>query len=177
MTVMIKRYANRKLYNTETSRYITLKGISDLVREGQDVCVIDNETGEEITPIILSQILVDDQKQNRDHTGRVPGTVLTELIQRGSDVLYGMLRRSVDDVSDNLHEMRDNVRHWIQPTSEPAAPRASEIAISVHEAVERALRVIDLPTRSDIESLQKSLERLANALESFEARIGQHEEA
>ena len=66
MSVLIKRYANRKLYNPESSRYITLKGISELVHEGKDICVIDNETGEEITPIILSQILVDDQKQGRD---------------------------------------------------------------------------------------------------------------
>ena len=65
MAILIKRYANRKLYNTESSRYITLRGISELVREGHDICVIDNESGEEITPIVLSQILVDDQKENR----------------------------------------------------------------------------------------------------------------
>ena len=64
MPVLIKRYANRKLYNTASSRYITLKGISELIREGHDIQVIDNETGEDITSIALSQILVDDQKQH-----------------------------------------------------------------------------------------------------------------
>jgi len=170
MTVLIKRYANRKLDNTETSRYITLKGISELVREGKDICVIDNETGEEITPIILSQILVDDQKQHRDRTGHVPGTVLTELIQRGSDALYTILRRSVDDVSDNLHEMRDNVRHWIQPPSGSERVDRSELVRAVHEAVDRALQVADLPTRGEIEALNKNLERLVNLLESFDTR-------
>ncbi len=63
MAVLIKRYANRKLYNTDTSRYITLKGISELVRENRDIRVIDNETGDDITPIILSQILVDDRSR------------------------------------------------------------------------------------------------------------------
>jgi hypothetical protein len=87
-----------------------------------------------------------------------------------------MLRRSVDDVSDNLHGVRDNVRHWMHPAHESPTPGPSEISITIHEAVERALRVIDLPTRSDIESLQKSLERLASALEGFEARIGRSEE-
>ena len=61
MVILIKRYANRKLYNTDSSRYITLKGISELVRDGRDIQVIDNESGKDITPVVLSQILVDDQ--------------------------------------------------------------------------------------------------------------------
>lgn len=65
MPVLIKRYANRKLYNTDTSRYITLKGIAELVEAGDDVRVIDNETGEDITSITLSQILVDNERSNR----------------------------------------------------------------------------------------------------------------
>ena len=76
MTVLIKRYANRKLYNTDTSRYITLKGIAELVEQGEDVRVIDNETGEDISGVTLSQILVDNER--RDHA--VPRTLLSDLI-------------------------------------------------------------------------------------------------
>jgi polyhydroxyalkanoate synthesis repressor PhaR len=170
MTVLIKRYANRKLYNTESSRYITLKGISELVHEGRDVRVVDNETGEDITSIVLSQILVDDQKQQRDPDSAVPGRLLSELIQRGGDALFRVLRRGVDDAQDNISEIRDNVRRWIQPgqrrDSDP-----SEISRAVHQAVERVFRMIDLPTRSDLEALTKNLERLAAALEAFEARL------
>lgn len=173
MAILIKRYANRKLYNTESSRYITLKGISELVREGNDICVIDNETGEEITPIILSQILVDDQRENRggDRDSAVSGTLLTELIQRGGDALYSLVRRGVGDVETNLNEMRDNVRRWIKTPVDAARIDTSEITQTVHNAVERVLRVADLPTRGDLEALNKNLERLASALESFEARL------
>ncbi len=173
MAILIKRYANRKLYNTESSRYITLKGISELVREGHDICVIDNETGEEITPIVLSQILVDDQRENRgEREGAVSGTLLTELIQRGGDALYSLVRRGVGDVETNLNEMRDNVRRWIRtPADGSARFDTSEITQTVHSAVERVLRVADLPTRGDLEALNKNLERLASALESFEARL------
>jgi polyhydroxyalkanoate synthesis repressor PhaR len=62
MTVLIKRYANRKLYNTQSSRYITLKGIAELIDADEDVRVIDNETGEDITSVALSQILVDSER-------------------------------------------------------------------------------------------------------------------
>ncbi len=170
MAVLIKRYANRKLYNTESSRYITLKGISELIREGQEVCVIDNETGEEITPIVLSQILVDGQKQ-RDRGGSeaVPGRVLSELIQRGGDTLYGILRRSVDDAQENISDLRGNMRRWINPQASQFEP--AEIGRTVQHAVERVLRMIDLPTRSDVEALNKNLDRLASALEQFEARM------
>ena len=61
MAILIKRYANRKLYNTQTSRYITLKGIAELIESGREVRVIDNETGEDITSVTLSQILVDSE--------------------------------------------------------------------------------------------------------------------
>ena len=81
MTVLIKRYANRKLYNTDTSRYITLKGIAELVEQGEDVRVIDNETGEDISGVTLSQILVDNER--RDHA--VPRTLLSDLIQKSGD--------------------------------------------------------------------------------------------
>ncbi len=178
MAILIKRYANRKLYNTESSRYITLKGISELVREGHDICVIDNETGEEITPIVLSQILVDDQRENRgDRDPALSGTLLTELIQRGGDALYSLVRRGVGDVETNLNEMRDNVRRWIRTPADAARFDASEITQTVHNAVERVLRVADLPTRGDLEALNKNLERLASALESFEARLAAVEHA
>ncbi len=77
MNVLIKRYANRKLYNTHTSRYITLKGIAELIEAGDEIRVIDNETGEDITSVALSQILVDNERTSQ----RLPGSVLTELIQ------------------------------------------------------------------------------------------------
>ena len=62
MAILIKRYANRKLYNTETSRYITLKGIAKLLDEGESVQVVDKETGEDITQVALSQILVGNER-------------------------------------------------------------------------------------------------------------------
>ncbi len=171
MAVLIKRYANRKLYNTESSRYITLKGISELIREGKDIRVIDNESGDEITSIVLSQILVDDQKQGRDRDGANPlsGQMLSELIQKGGDALYGVLRRSVDDAQDNISEFRENVRRWMQAPHSQLDP--TEISSSVQQAVERVLKLVDLPTRSDLEALNKNLDRLASALEHFESRV------
>ena len=72
MPILIKRYANRKLYNTATSRYITLKGIAELLDDGEEVRVVDNETGEDITKVALSQILVDSERSNADAPSDAP---------------------------------------------------------------------------------------------------------
>lgn len=171
--VLIKRYANRKLYNTATSRYITLKGIADLIEAGEEVRVVDNETGEDITSVTLSQILVDTERSNR----RVPGTVLTDLIQRSGDVLYSALKRRVDDASEGFEELQRNVKKLLAPR-DGSERRADWIAIAtpdldrlVQRAVERVLRALDLPRRSDIEALEKRLDQVLDQLGARETRL------
>jgi polyhydroxyalkanoate synthesis repressor PhaR len=173
MAILIKRYANRKLYNTQTSRYITLKGIAELIESGREVRVIDNETGEDITSVTLSQILVDSERTNRT----VPGTLLSELIQRGGDVLYSALRKGVGDATDGLGGLQRNVRRFIGSRDRDAARLTEWIAYAAPDferllqgTLERVLRLLDLPGRSEIELLNKNLERVASALEELEAK-------
>jgi len=182
MAVLIKRYANRKLYNTQSSRYITLKGIADLLEAGEDVRVIDNESGEDITSITLSQILVDTERANR----AVPGNLLSGLFQRGGDALYEALSRGVDDASERLEDFQRTMRRLLrvrhdgeegeegtgEPGSEAGAARHRDwIAFSppdldqlVQRAIERVLKMLDLPTRADIDALNARLDRLTEAL-------------
>ena len=171
MTVLIKRYANRKLYNTQTSRYITLKGIAELLEADEDVRVIDNETGEDITSVALSQILVDSERSNRS----VPGTLLSDLIHRGGDALYGALRKGVGDASDSIEDFQRNVRRIIKVRDEESGKLGDWIAFGkpdvdrmVQNAVERVFKLLDLPHRSDIEALNKNLTRVAEAIERLE---------
>jgi len=164
--VLIKRYANRKLYNTETSRYITLKGIAELIEQGADVRVVDNETGEDITNVALSQILVDNERAQR----AVPRGLLSDLIQRSGDALYGALKRGVGD--EGLGGLQKNVREAIRHREEEATrwreSARAEWDEMVHGAVERVFRALDLPRRSDIEALNANLERVAAALEQLD---------
>jgi polyhydroxyalkanoate synthesis repressor PhaR len=79
---LIKRYANRKLYDTESKRYITLDGIAEMIRQQQDVKVIDHETGEDITALTQAQIIFEQERKLRSG---IPHTVFANLIQTGSD--------------------------------------------------------------------------------------------
>lgn len=173
MTVLIKRYANRKLYNTDTSRYITLKGIAELIERGEEVRVIDNETGEDITSVALSQILVDNERNQR----AVPRTLLSDLIQKSGDALYGAIKRSVGENEDGSisEKIQKNVRRAIRTREEEAqrwreaiGGARSEWDDMVHGAVERVFKALDLPRRTDIEALSENLERVAAALERLE---------
>jgi polyhydroxyalkanoate synthesis repressor PhaR len=171
MTVLIKRYANRKLYNTQTSRYITLKGIAELLEADEDVRVIDNETGEDITSVALSQILVDSERANRG----VPGSLLSDLIHRGGDALYGALRKGVGDASGSIEDFQRNVRRVIKVREEESGRLGDWIALGkpdvdriVQNAMERVLRLLDLPRRSDIEALNENLGRVAEAIDRLD---------
>jgi polyhydroxyalkanoate synthesis repressor PhaR len=83
----IKKYANRKLYHTNEKQYITLDGIAKLVRRGEAVQVLDNETGADITSSILAQVVL----QARGRSGApLPTTLLTDMIQLGGDTLASL---------------------------------------------------------------------------------------
>ena len=112
MAILIKRYANRKLYNTKSSRYITLKGIAELIDEGEEVRVIDNETGEDITEVALSQILVDTRRSK----SRPPSSLLNLIMERGGDALYDAIKRGVDDAGGGLGDLQDRFRRIIGET-------------------------------------------------------------
>ena len=175
MTILIKRYANRKLYNTETSRYITLKGIGELLELGEDVRVVDNETGEDISSATLSQIPVDGERGNRG----VPESVLSELIQKGGEAFIDAVKRGVGDASESIGDLQRNVRSAISSHEQDALNLRetweslrrewrADFDASLQSALERVLGSLDLPRRSDIETLNENLDRLARALEQQE---------
>lgn len=89
---VIKKYQNRKLYDTKDSCYITLDEIATLIRKGEDVTVVDNRTKADVTSIILTQILVDQEKANKSI---LPLTMLKNIIQRGQGSLFDFIQRYV----------------------------------------------------------------------------------
>jgi polyhydroxyalkanoate synthesis repressor PhaR len=82
-TVVIKRYGNRRLYNTAASRYVNLDDIAALVREGKDVKVVDARTGQDLTRVTLTQIITEDA---RDKPTGLPLELLRQLIVASDEV-------------------------------------------------------------------------------------------
>ena len=88
---IIKRYPNRKLYDTEAKRYVTLDSITQMIHEGQEVQVVDHETGEDLTNLTLSQIIFEQEKKG---SGLLPRALLTNLVRAGGDT-FEQVRRAL----------------------------------------------------------------------------------
>ncbi len=106
----IKRYPNRKLYDTEKKQYVTLDGIAVLIRKGEDVQVVDHSTGEDLTAVTLSQIIFEQEKKQ---SGCVPRNILAGLIQAGGDT-FGALRNALASPLDLLHDADSEIERRIQ---------------------------------------------------------------
>lgn len=88
---VIKRYSNRKLYDTERSRYVTLEEIARMIKEGEEVQIVDNKSGRDLTAITLTQIIYEEEKQK----SRMPLSMLRNLIQASGETLQDFWDRSV----------------------------------------------------------------------------------
>jgi polyhydroxyalkanoate synthesis repressor PhaR len=139
---LIKKYANRKLYDTRTSRYITLEGIADLVRDGHEIKVVDRDSGQDLTQVILSQIVLSEEKR---------GPV--RLVDAGADAIQERGQALLDYVRKTLNVPGD-IAHQVER-------RRSDLESMVDEAIERALRRLRIPSRHDIESLNERIDRLS----------------
>lgn len=85
---IIKRYANRKLYDTQHSRYVTLDQIAEMIRNGDDVKIIDNKSKEDLTSVTLAQIIFEEEKKQKSF---LPLQAMRNIIQTGGDSIRGMV--------------------------------------------------------------------------------------
>jgi polyhydroxyalkanoate synthesis repressor PhaR len=144
-THLIKKYANRKLYDTRTSRYITLEGIAQLVRDGHDIKVIDRDNGHDLTQVTLSQIVLSEEKRGP-----------ARLFDAGGEVLHDRGQALLDYVRKTLNVPSD-IRHQVER-------RRGDLEGLVDDAIERALRRLRIPSRRDIERINERLERMSAQL-------------
>lgn len=106
-TKVIKRYANRKLYDTERSCYVTLDEISQMIKEGDDVKVVDNKTKDDLTAVTLAQIIVEEEKKVQ----KMPLKLLRSIIQSGNEVLGDFYEKKL---ADPVKSLKEDVEHRVQ---------------------------------------------------------------
>lgn len=164
---VIKRYANRKLYDMSASCYITRDEISMIVESGEEVHVIDNRTGEDITTRTLTQILFDKEKAQRK---TLPLATLRGIFQSGGDLIARKITQPVNHLRDEAEETVRKV--WPGKTESgraECAPSAKENAKD--PATTKAadgLREIFESSQTAVDNLQRTLEERWNlALQSL----------
>ncbi|NWK96478.1 polyhydroxyalkanoate synthesis repressor PhaR [Sphingobium lactosutens] len=109
--VVIKKYANRRLYNTETSSYITLDLLSQMTREGREFVVVDAKTGEDITHNVLTQIIMEEEQRGKN---MLPVNFLRQLIAMYGDSMQSMvpqyLEASMDAFRKNQQQFQEAMK-------------------------------------------------------------------
>ena len=84
--IVLKKYANRRLYDTQQSAYVTLSSVADIIRQGKTIKAIDASTKEDVTAFVLTQIILDEAKNNN---ALLPAPLLHMIIRYGENVLHG----------------------------------------------------------------------------------------
>ncbi len=137
--VIIKKYANRRLYDTSTSSYVTLDHLSDLVRRGVDFEVRDAKTGEDLTRGVLSQIIFEQESKG---SGSLPTSFLRQLIKFYGQNVQAMLPAWLDMSMNSFAESQEKWRGMM-----PATPMALFEAQARRnmEMFERAMRMFEPP--------------------------------
>jgi len=175
---LVKRYSNRKLYDATGRRQITLDGIAQLVHAGEDVKVVDNDGGEDITTVILTEILLE---REREAAGPFSKSILTGLVRAGTATIE-QFRRTITGtglVQLAEQEVERVINTWVElgHMTEQEVLRTVESVIDKRrkqrgdgsgldeDGLQRVLRGANVPTREEFE-------RLAAQVHGLNVQIG-----
>lgn len=138
--IVIKKYANRRLYNTAKSSYVTLDHLSQMVRDGLDFVVRDAKSGEDITRSVLAQIIFEEESKGQN---MLPANFLRQLIRLYGDTLQGSvpayLEASMDTFARNQEKMREQIRNTLG--ANPAFQNFETLTRANMELFEQAMRM------------------------------------
>ena len=169
---VIKRYTNRKLYDTVESRYVTLDEIAEMVKAGAEVRILDNRTKEDLTSVTLAQIIFEEEKK----TSKMSLRTLRDLIRHGGE-------RAQQFVEDTQAELRGRVEGFRQAAQtlitkgQQTGDKARDLLASSQEAVSQLSRRLDERVRSAVEGManlpeiRRELGQIAQRLDELEKKL------
>jgi polyhydroxyalkanoate synthesis repressor PhaR len=167
---IIKRYTNRKLYDTVESRYVTLDEIAEMVKQGVEVKIIDNRTKEDLTSVTLAQIVFEEEKKKN----QMPLAVLREIIRRPGDALSGFIQKEVTprvaSIREEAESRIDKLLRREDGTTGPAET-AGDLLKTSQRTLEEWQRKIDERVKLVVENLLGNLPALGRDLHSLTDRL------
>ncbi len=176
--VIVKKYANRRLYNTESSSYITLENLAEMVRKDRDFVVYDAKTGDDITRTVLTQIIVEEEGKGN---ALLPTNFLRQLIGVYGSNVPNMVPKYLEQAMSNFAKQQETVRETVTKTLGPFLPpgieevgrknlammeRAMTLFTPFYPAEMKTEAVVETPVevREEITALRAEVERLQQEL-------------
>lgn len=186
MPRVIKKYSNRKLYDVEQSKYVTLEEVGTMIEQGIDIQVMDNESGEDISRKTLAHILLNLEKKQKS---MLPFPILKDLIQKGGDSVIEYTKRSImaglGAISAAEDEIEKAVRSFTEKglvTEEEAKKILKEFLNSVEkgkmnidkkleDSIRNVFSSFNLPTRVEHKKLKKRVSELEKRILDLEEML------
>jgi len=156
-TVIIKKYGNRRLYDTAGSRYVNLEDIAALIREGKEVKVADAKTGQDLTRVTLTQIITEDAK---DKPTGLPLELLRQLIIASDEVRQEFVMWYLKSAFDTYQKVQDAVQS-----------RLGEVQSAILSPVDMMKRFLSAPPPPPKAEAEPELDALRNRVAELEARL------
>jgi polyhydroxyalkanoate synthesis repressor PhaR len=174
--VIIKKYSNRRLYDTSHKRYITLEEIANLIKEGNEIKVIDSQTDEDITKVILMQVVLESEKNKEDI---LPTSFLHMLIKYGNklardffDNYFLMMFQPYLSLQEG---MKKNLRWWQEIGWLPSGPKFPPGMMNPFEAVAEGIKRqnsgLEKNGESEVASTSIDMELLMEKIKELEEKV------
>lgn len=166
---IIKRYSNRKLYDTVRSKYVTLEEIAEMIRLGEEVTIIDNKSKDDLTSATLAQIIFETEKKQ----SKMPLSMLRNLIQTSGDALQDFFDKSVkqpvETVRGSAHERVEEIKHSVEKLRDAATKSVTDLTDTVMRVFHRSeqdANAIAKKVEAILRRYEASFEELSRRLES-----------
>ncbi len=141
--ITIKKYANRRLYNTDTSTYVTLEDLAVMVKRGDDFLVFDAKTGDDITRSVLAQIIFEQEGKNGQSL--LPTTFLRQLIRFYGDsmqmVVPSYLEFSIDKLTSEQHNFREQIENTFGSKLLPGQALRNQIFDQIEDQTRKNMKM------------------------------------
>jgi polyhydroxyalkanoate synthesis repressor PhaR len=173
---IIKRYTNRKLYDTVESRYVTLDEIAEMVKAGIEVKILDNRTKEDLTSVTLAQIIFEEEKK----TSKMSLRTLKDLIRHGGERAAQIVEDTQAELRGRVEAVKQAAEQRVQTllkTGQQTSDRAKEMVAASQEAVAQFQRRVDERVRMALEGmanlseLRRDFTELSDRIASLEKKL------
>jgi polyhydroxyalkanoate synthesis repressor PhaR len=168
---IIKRYANRKLYDTVESRYVTLEEIGEMIKQGVEVQIVDNRSKGDLTSVTLAQIIFEEEKKR----GRMNLGVLRDIIRSGGETVSEFIQKEVQPRMSSLREGAEASLKLLK--RDAALDRSRELLGATQVALHDWQRKVDERLHAAVEAMTsfpgigRELQQIATRLAELEKRI------
>jgi polyhydroxyalkanoate synthesis repressor PhaR len=178
---IIKRYTNRKLYDTVESRYVTLEEIAEMIKAGADVKIVDNRTKDDLTSVTLAQIIFEEEKK----TSKMSLRTLRDLIRHGGERAQQFVEDTQAELRGKVEAVRQAAEQRVQALvtrGQQTSDRAKEMVVSSQEALAAFQKKVDDRVKAAMESMssysdaRRDLGDIVSRIEALEQKLRELEQ-